>query len=195
MKTLLFSLVCILSAIYLTSCCAFQNPLPHNSAINESLFGDWVVYENDILKKQLSIWPSEGDWYMMVYVSDIDKGTHDKLGIGYCKAFSSKLNTRTFFNVKVDQCDGNLIVGYNLTEPNRLEIFLISDEKVKTLIKSGALKGEIKEGNILKGELDSVIVTAATDEIAKVLENTPQDQLYYDDKSAHFVFTRPKSFE
>ncbi|MCE5187023.1 MAG: hypothetical protein LLF76_12950 [Planctomycetaceae bacterium] len=196
MKTLLFSAVCLLALTCLTSCYTeFKNPLPHNSAQNESLLGDWVIYENDILKQQLYIWPTEGDWYTIVRVGDIDKGIGDKLEIGYCKAFSSKLNARTFFNVKVDQCDNNFIVGYKLTEPNRLEIFLVSNDKIKILIKSGVLKGEVKEGNILKHELERVVVTSTTDEIVNVLKDIPHDQLFYDDAPSHLTFTRPKSYK
>lgn len=196
MKNLCFLLLSIVSLTFLTSCnVEFENPLPQNSALNESLMGDWVVYENDILIKQLQITPGADDWYNIVFVHDIDKTENDRLKIDYFTAFSSNLNGRTFLNIKIWGSDSNFIAEYKLTVPDRLEVFLISNDKVETLIKSGVLKGEIKEGDISKHEPPRVIVTSKTDEIVDVLKDIPQEQLHFDDESAHFVFTRPKSFK
>jgi hypothetical protein len=181
-------------SICLTSCYPFfKNPLPPPSElkVDPQLSGAWILTTQSGHKQELFIFPRSTGWFDLLYVSNIDgedssKGIEVSIMEGYGTSVNKdkflclRLRNRDFTDPNEEKNINYMIVNYEITDNNELNIKLFSGEKVKNLIKDGKLKGEIVTEDALKDDILGLLfkgvftyeiffVTASPDELKEVI--------------------------
>ncbi len=184
----LFLLIC------LTSCYPFfKNPLPPPSEmkVDPQLSGVWILTTQSGHKQEMFVFPRSSGWFDMLYVSNIDGEDSSKgIEVSIMEGYNTTVNNDKFLCLRLrnrDITDPNeekninyMIVNYEITTNDELNIKLFSGEKVKNLIKVGKLQGEIVTEDALKEDILGLIfkgvftyetfyVTASPEELKEVI--------------------------
>ena len=170
----------------LTSCFPFfKYPLPKqpNSKSDPQLMGAWILTTQTGHKIYMFIFPRNSEWFDLLCISNMD-GEDSSMGINISimEGYSTLINDEKFLSLRLrrrDFLDPNeikvlpfLIVNYEISGSDELNIKFISGEKVDDLVKEGKLKAEaIKQEMPLGVIVDANLVTSSSEELKDVIAN------------------------
>ncbi len=169
----ILSLLAVL--FFLTSCVpTFENPLPAPKEMkpDTTLLGTWKsIPEKDESKSQVSFFPRKSGWIDIVIIDDVDgTSSTDGVNVFIYEAYSANVAKDTFLCLRGRKKDHQskesayLLAHYHLSRKGVLSISLFDQDAIKNMIEKGILKGEVA-----KGSMDKVSVTASSDEIASAI--------------------------
>jgi len=127
------ALLLLPTAMILASCLPSENPLsaPEKSKPDSRLIGEWVDAKGNIS----AFAAEEGPWMKMSADNMKD-----------LRAFPTVLGKARFLNVKAEgnNVTGYLLIRYEIGKDGALTFFIADKEWIEEAIRSGEIKGEIK---------------------------------------------------
>ena len=183
------SLLPLFSAALLLGSCVpeFENPLPSERVeADAALLGDWRS-DPDAGGDQsrAAFFARTNGWYDIVFLTGLNRraGT-DGLDCSLYEGFSTRVGDRAFLCFRLRERDFKerrdapehfrfLIAGYE-TGPNSLEVSILSESKVRDLIKGGVLQGQA--GQSTTG--GPVVVVSSPAALRDALLKTPGEDLF-----------------